>query len=114
MNVTPFAQSVYDLTKQIPKGKVSTYKNIAKALGKPGACQAVGQALRRNPYAPEVPCHRVISTDFSLGGFIGSTAIDSDNLRKKIRLLKDENILIDLDRIKNSRKYRKSILFDFN
>jgi len=105
--ISTFANTVYELVKQIPRGKVSTYKNIALALNKPGASQAVGQALRKNPFAPEVPCHRVIASDFSLGGFFGSKT----NLDKKIQLLKEENIQFDLNEIKKCPKYRKSILF---
>jgi len=112
--ITTFAESVYELTKRIPKGKISTYKKIAIALGKPNACQAVGQALRNNPFAPEVPCHRVISSDFSLGGYFGSTSVTSNNLQKKIKLLKEENIEFDGTAIKKSTKYRESILFDFS
>lgn len=78
-NISDFAQKVYYFTRQIPKGKVSTYKLIAKALGKPGACQAVGTALSKNPFPyqseyPEdikIPCHRVIARGGSIGGFFG-------------------------------------------
>ena len=52
-------------------GKVSTYQELAKALHC-GSCQAVGQALRRNPYAPIVPCHRVIAASQAIGGFCGN------------------------------------------
>ena len=57
-NITPskFANQVYELTKQIPKGQVSTYKLIAKALGNPYACQAVGTALSKNPYSYNSKC----------------------------------------------------------
>jgi len=68
-NVTAFETKVYELCKQIPKGKVSTYGSMAKALGC-GAPRSVGQALRRNPFAPTVPCHRVVAADRRLGGFL--------------------------------------------
>lgn len=55
----------------IPKGKITTYKNIAEFIGKPGASQAVGNALRNNPFAPIVPCHRVLPANLKIGGFFG-------------------------------------------
>ena len=90
--ISPFAKSVYELTKQIPLGKVTTYKIIAEALGKPNAARAVGMALSVNPYAPHVPCHRVIATDGSIGGFFGNKNKNSINVQKKITLLKQEGI----------------------
>jgi len=66
--VTAFESKVYDLCRKIPEGRVATYGSMAKALGC-GAARAIGQAMRRNPFAPEVPCHRVVSSDLQLGGF---------------------------------------------
>lgn len=91
-----FSDKVYSLCKKIPKGKVSTYKEIAIALHTK-AYRAVGQALRRNPYAPVVPCHRVVASDGSLGGFGGETK--GRNIQKKIRLLEKEGIRIKANRI---------------
>lgn len=59
------------LCSAIPKGRVSTYGDLAKALSPPSCARAVGQAMRRNPFAPRVPCHRVIASDLRLGGFSG-------------------------------------------
>jgi O-6-methylguanine DNA methyltransferase len=56
----------------IPKGRVTTYGDMAKALSPPSCARAVGQAMRRNPFAPKVPCHRVVASDLKLGGFKGS------------------------------------------
>ncbi|MDP3640290.1 MAG: MGMT family protein [Nanoarchaeota archaeon] len=70
MAETEFERKVYALCRKIPEGKVTTYKSIAEALGTK-AYRAVGQALKKNPYAPQVPCHRVIATDGSLGGYCG-------------------------------------------
>lgn len=67
--MTVFEGKVYDLCRKIPEGKVATYGSMAKALGC-GAARAIGQAMRRNPFAPEVPCHRVVSSDLQLGGFL--------------------------------------------
>ena len=63
-----FNQKVWALTARIPSGKVATYGDIAKMLGTK-AYRAVGNALNRNPYAPTVPCHRVVGSDGSLTGF---------------------------------------------
>jgi methylated-DNA-[protein]-cysteine S-methyltransferase len=63
-----FNEKVWNICRKIPKGKVTTYKLVAKALGS-NAYRAVGNALNKNPYAPEVPCHRVVKSDGSIGGF---------------------------------------------
>ena len=83
-----FADKVYGLCKKIPKGKVSTYGAIAKALN--SSPRAVGQALRCNPYAPIVPCHRVVASGGKIGGFMGKTA--GKEIQKKIELLKKEGV----------------------
>jgi methylated-DNA-[protein]-cysteine S-methyltransferase len=83
--VTPFQEKVYSICKKIPKGKTMTYGKIAKILK--SSPRAVGQALRVNPYAPIVPCHRVIKSDGSLGGYNGKM-----NSRKKINLLRKEGV----------------------
>ena len=66
---TPFQRKVYEAVLKIPKGQVRTYAQIARAIGKPNAARAVGQALRRNRWAPKIPCHRTIASDGSLGGY---------------------------------------------
>ena len=63
---TTFQQKVYDALLLIPKGKVTTYKMLGDFINCRSA-QAIGQALTRNPYAPKVPCHRVIKTDGTIG-----------------------------------------------
>lgn len=65
-----FSEKVWALTARIPKGRVTTYGQIAKALGCKGA-RAVGMALNRNPFAPQVPCHRVVGSTGGLTGFAG-------------------------------------------
>lgn len=67
---TAFQNRVYSACRLIPAGRVSTYGALAEALG--SAPRAVGQALRCNPFAPEVPCHRVIASTLDLGGFTGA------------------------------------------
>ena len=66
-----FSDSVYAMTSMIPMGKVTTYGAIAKAIGFPGAAQAVGQALGANRNPIVVPCHRVVRSDGALGGYSG-------------------------------------------
>jgi len=68
--VTAFQRRVYAAVARIPRGRVTTYWQLARAIGC-GSARAVGQALKRNPFAPTVPCHRVIAADLSLGGFRG-------------------------------------------
>lgn len=102
--VTDFQRRVYDATRRIPKGRVTTYRLLARHIG----CRsprAVGQALRRNPYAPRVPCHRVIASDLTLGGFAGETA--GPKLRKKQRMLAREGVHFRDGRLRDSdRLYR--------
>lgn len=89
---TPFQTRVYDALKIIPKGRVVTYKELAGYLDC-RSCQAIGQALRRNPYAPAIPCHRVITSSLTIGGYSGQTS--GPILEKKIRLLKEEGVLFE-------------------
>ena len=79
-----FPQKVWTLTAQIPAGRVATYRQIALALNG-HAYRAVGQALHNNPYAPAVPCHRVVASNGRLTGYAGGLA-------KKARLLTKEGV----------------------
>ncbi|MDA1043806.1 MAG: MGMT family protein [Verrucomicrobia bacterium] len=87
--LTSFQKRVFDALFRIPAGRVTTYKALAESIGC-GSAQAVGQALKRNPFAPDVPCHRVISSDLRLGGYQGKTA--GDPVRRKIQLLAKEGV----------------------
>ena len=79
-----FKQKVYDLTKQIPKGKVATYGLLAKLAGNPKAARAVGMCMKTNPNAPIVPCHRVVASDGSLTGYsAGEGIITKKNMLKQ-------------------------------
>jgi deoxyribonuclease V len=78
-------QIVYSFVSQIPKGRISTYGGIAKALGDVRAARAVGQILNRNPKLVDVPCHRVVHSNGGIGGY-------KLGIKKKIELLKDEGI----------------------
>ena len=68
---TKFQLKVWNYLRKIPKGKVKTYLEVAKAIGKPKAFRAVANAVGKNPYPPKIPCHRVIRSDGSLGGYSG-------------------------------------------
>ena len=102
-----FANQVYRLIQQIPAGQVSTYKEIARALNTK-AYQAVGQALKRNPRAPVVPCHRVVKTDGSIGGYGGFTV--GPRLQEKISLLSQEGVQVEDGRVVNFSQ----LLYHFN
>ena len=91
LSLSSFQEKVYEAVSRIPKGRVSTYKEVAKALGI-NSPRAVGQALKSNPYSPRVPCHRVVMSDGSIGGFKGSA--DDTAQKQKIRLLRMEGITI--------------------
>jgi len=100
--VTIFEQKVYDLCRLVPKGKVTTYREISNALrGRGQIYRAVGNALNKNPFAPQVPCHRVINSNGFVGGFVYGT-------KSKIALLKKEGI-----EIKNKKIDLKKFLFRF-
>jgi len=86
-----FSERCYEILRKVSKGRITTYKEIAKALNTK-AYRAVGNAMNKNPYAPEVPCHRVVSSDGNIGGFAHGT-------KKKIEMLKKEGIETKNDEI---------------
>jgi methylated-DNA-[protein]-cysteine S-methyltransferase len=88
---TIFASRVYEIVRTIPRGKVASYRDVAQVLGVRSA-QAVGQALKRNPHAPEVPCHRVVSSDGRLCGFFGDTT--GTGLEQKAEMLRSEGVTV--------------------
>ena len=86
---TKFQLKVWKYLKNIPKGRVVSYLDVAKAINKPKAVRAVANAIGKNRYAPKIPCHRVIRSDGSLGGYSGPGGI-----KTKIKLLKSEGIIL--------------------
>ncbi|MEL9998463.1 MAG: endonuclease V [Thermoplasmata archaeon] len=100
MNIDLY-EKFYSLVKQIPKGMVSTYGDLAIALGDIVASRAVGKMLSENPSPFEIPCHRVVMHDGSIGGFT-----HPEGLRKKIEILKMEGVEIENGKIKNFNKIR--------
>ena len=87
MKGTKFQIKVWNYLKIIPKGTVKTYKQVAIAIKSPKSARAVANACGKNPYAPKIPCHRVIRSDGGLGGYSGKGGI-----KTKLRLLRSENI----------------------
>ncbi len=81
--LTAFQRAVYRTICRIPKGQTRSYQWVARHIGRPRAARAVGQALQHNPFAPEVPCHRVIKADGSLGGYARGLARKRALLRKE-------------------------------
>ena len=87
--LSPFRLRVYMELLNVPRGETITYGELARRIGC-GSAQAVGQALKRNPFAPEIPCHRVIAADGSLCGFGGSRSAKA--LGRKAALLEGERL----------------------
>jgi methylated-DNA-[protein]-cysteine S-methyltransferase len=94
--VTAFQQKVYRATSLIPAGKITTYKRLALHI-RCRSCRAVGQALRHNPFAPRVPCHRVIASNLTIGGFQGMKT--GRAIRRKLALLAAEGVLFKNGRL---------------
>ena len=82
---TEFQLKVWAYLRKIPRGSVKTYSQVAKAVGKPFAVRAVAYAIGKNPYPPRIPCHRVIRSDGSLGGYSGKGGVKTKRflLRKE-------------------------------
>ena len=93
ITVKSFTERVWETLYLIPKGKVTSYKEISKKL-KTKAYRAVGTAVGKNPYAPECPCHRVINSDGKIGNYSGKGGV-----KTKINLLRKEGIEINGDKI---------------
>jgi O-6-methylguanine DNA methyltransferase len=87
---------VYSLTKQIPRGKVTSYGELAAAAGHPKAARAIGSIMHVNPYAPVVPCHRVVRKDGRIGGFG-----DRRGVPRKIELLAAEGVFVKKGKVKD-------------
>ena len=86
---TKFQLRVWKYLRTIPKGKVKTYKQVAVGIKSPKSARAVANACAKNPYAPKIPCHRVIRSDGGLGGYSGRGGI-----RQKLKLLRSEKLAI--------------------
>lgn len=89
-----FKEKVYEITRKIPKSKVATYGQIAKMVGNKKAARAVGALMRANPHAPQIPCHRAVSSDGSLTGYSGKGGI-----RKKKQMLLNEGVVFKNNKV---------------
>ncbi|OUX38451.1 MAG: 6-O-methylguanine DNA methyltransferase [Candidatus Pelagibacter sp. TMED273] len=89
MKGTNFQLKVWRYLKKIPRGSIKSYKEVAIAIKSPKSARAVANACAKNPYTPKIPCHRVIRSDGSLGGYSGRGGI-----KEKLRLLRSEKALI--------------------
>ena len=85
--MTAFQLDCYEALKKVPSGMVITYAGLAAMVGRPSAHRAVGSAMNKNPFAPEVPCHRVVKSNGELGGF-------ADDINVKIKRLHEEGVLV--------------------
>ena len=86
---TKFQKKVWNYLKTIRKGTVKSYKQVAIAINRPKSARAVANAVGKNPFAPKIPCHRVIRSDGSLGGYSGKGGVKTKKL-----LLKREGIIV--------------------
>lgn len=89
-----FRDRVYEITKQIPKGKVVTYGQLAKLAGNTRAARAVGMCMRTNPNAPHTPCHRVVASDGRLTGYSAG-----EGVKTKRSMLLEEGVVFIGDRV---------------
>lgn len=96
MTNSTFNQRCYKALKKVPRGRVTTYKALARALGSK-AYRAVGNAMNRNPHAPQVPCHRVVTSDGRIGGYAKGT-------RAKVKILTKEGVEVKNGRIANFKR----------
>jgi methylated-DNA-[protein]-cysteine S-methyltransferase len=90
--VPAFNRRVYEITRAIPPGRTLTYGEVAQQIGEPGASRAVGQALGHNPFAPVVPCHRVLAAGHAGGGFSAQGGVET-----KLRMLQIEHAQFGAD-----------------
>ena len=92
--MTSFKDKIYQLARQIPKGKVATYGQLAEMAGSPGAARAVGMCMKTNPDAPHTPCHRVVASDGKLTGYPAG-----EGIKTKKQMLMDEGVFFLGDRV---------------
>ena len=98
--MTAFQSECYIALEKVPPGKVISYAGLAEMIGRPKAHRAVGSAMNKNPFAPKVPCHRVVKSNGEIGGF-------ADDINVKIKRLHKEGVEVLNNKVVNF----KSILF---
>ena len=97
VELTKFEKVVLEVLRRVPRGRVTTYGELARAVGGSGAARAVGNAMRKNPWAPRVPCHRVIKSGGGLGGY-------ARGVKKKAEMIKQEGVVVKNNRVVDFRK----------
>lgn len=103
-NLTPFRQRTLLALCQVPAGHYTTYAALSEFLG---SCpRAVGNAMRDNPFAPRVPCHRVVASDGGIGGFGGDWGPEGKHANEKVRLLREEGVDVMEERKKGVEMLR--------
>lgn len=99
MKKKSFNERCYEILKKVPKGKITTYKELARAMNSK-AYRAVGNAMNKNPHAPRLPCHRVISSNGDIGGFSSGT-------KNKIKILMKEGVEVKDNKVDLKRYFFK-------
>lgn len=97
LSLTEFEISVLAELEKIPLGRVTTYQNLAKKVGKPKAARAIGNVMNKNPQAPKVPCHRVVKSNGEIGGY-------AFGIKKKMALLRKEGVKLRDGKVLNFEK----------
>lgn len=92
-SLTPYRKRLYTTLLSVPRGRYTTYAAMSAYLN--SSARAVGNGMRNNPFAPEVPCHRVLAADGSIGGFYGDWGKDGKHASKKVELLRSEGVRFD-------------------
>jgi methylated-DNA-[protein]-cysteine S-methyltransferase len=105
--LTPYRKRLYSTLCSVPRGRYTTYAAMSSFLD--SSARAVGNGMRNNPFAPEVPCHRVLAADGSIGGFCGSWGKDGEHASKKIKLLRDEGVRFDTKGKAIGQPFRKFV-----
>lgn len=96
--LTRFQQKVYNLLRKIPKGKITTYKLLAKAVGKPKNWRQIGRILSQNPHPPKYPCYKVVKSNGEIGGY-------NNGRNAKKKLLQKDGLIVYNNRIKDFKKH---------
>lgn len=91
--LTEYRKRLYSTLLSVPRGRYTTYAAMSEYLH--SSARAVGSGMRNNPFAPEVPCHRVLAADGSIGGFCGDWGRDGQHASKKVNLLNEEGVKFD-------------------
>jgi methylated-DNA-[protein]-cysteine S-methyltransferase len=97
--MSEFQDRVLKLVAMVPKGKVTAYKELARAMGNPQAYRAVANALARNPFPVKIPCHRVVCSNGQVGGYRFGT-------KQKVKLLLREGIIIEDGKISSKFMFK--------